>query len=214
MRLFDITLCNAIKLKLLTKMLVSLLFQNKWLCTSLKPLCHILGGGFCPIGSWRRIPRKGPGCLQSQPPMKREDKSTPLFWPQCFSTRPKERRWSFKTWRMSVFSLQPWYTSNICMASYRCLGCVWGLSELLWILSGGYDVKAIDKHPIRLIFISLFLFSQLPGSGIGQIVLYFGVSGRCLEGVWEVSGGCLGDSGYCAGGYDMQAIDNHPIRVI
>ena len=72
------------------------------------------------------------------------------------------------------------------------------MSELLWILSGGYDVKAIDKHPIRLIFISLFLFSQLPG--IGQIVLYFGVSGRYLEGVWEVSGGCLSDSGYYVGG--------------
>ena len=55
-------------------------------------------------------------------------------------------------------------------------------------------MKAIDKHPVRLIFISLFLFSQLPG--IGQNVIYFGVSGRCLEGVWEVSGGCLGDSGY------------------
>ena len=36
----------------------------------------------------------------------------------------------------------------------------------------------------------------------------------CLEGVWEVSGGCLSDSGYCLGGYDMQAIDNHPIRFI
>ena len=66
------------------------------------------------------------------------------------------------------------------------------------MLSGRYNVKAIDKHPVRLIFISLFLFSQLPG--IGQIVLYFGVSGRCLEGVWEVSGGCLGDSGYYVGG--------------
>ena len=31
-------------------------------------------------------------------------------------------------------------------------------------------------------------------------MLYFGVSGRCLEGVWEVSGGCLGDSGYYVGG--------------
>ena len=36
----------------------------------------------------------------------------------------------------------------------------------------------------------------------------------CLEGVWEVSGGCLSDSGYYLGGYDMQAIDKHLIRLI
>ena len=33
---------------------------------------------------------------------------------------------------------------------------------------------------------------DLPGK-----VLNFGVSVGCLEGVWKVSGGCLGDSGYC-----------------
>ena len=79
---------------------------------------------------------------------------------------------------------------------YRLSGCLQGvwrvsgrrlkLSEWLWILSGGYDVQAIDKHPIWHIFISLFLFSQLPK--IGQNVPYFGVSGGCLEGVWEASG--------------------------
>ena len=67
-------------------------------------------------------------------------------------------------------------------------------------------MKAIDKHPVRLIFISLFLFSQLPR--LDQNVLYFGVSVGCLEGVREVSGGCLSDSGYCLGGYDVQAIYN------
>ena len=36
----------------------------------------------------------------------------------------------------------------------------------------------------------------------------------CLEGVWEVSGGCLSDSGYYLGEYDVQAIDNNPIRFI
>ena len=36
----------------------------------------------------------------------------------------------------------------------------------------------------------------------------------CLEGVWEVSVGCLSDSGYCLGRYDVQAIDNNPIRFI
>ena len=59
-------------------------------------------------------------------------------------------------------------------------------------------MKAIDKHPVRPISIRLFLFSELPR--IDQNMLYFGVSERCLEGVWEVSGGCLGDSGYYVGG--------------
>ena len=43
--------------------------------------------------------------------------------------------------------------------------------------------------------------SQLPR--IGQNVPYFGVSVGCLEGVWEVSGGCLSDSGYCQGVYGV-----------
>ena len=59
--------------------LFSSLFQNKCLCTSSKPLYQIPGGGFGPTDSRRRIPRKGRGCLQNQPPNKREDKLTPLF---------------------------------------------------------------------------------------------------------------------------------------
>ena len=51
---------------------------------------------------------------------------------------------------------------------------------------GAYDVQAIDKHPILIIFMSLFLFSQVPQ--IGQNVLYFRVSAGCLEDVWEASG--------------------------
>ena len=51
----------------------------------------------------------------------------------------------------------------------------------------GYDAQAIDKHPIRLIYICLFFFSQLP-----RIIQNVGVSVGCLEGVWEVSGRCLG----------------------
>ena len=42
-------------------------------------------------------------------------------------------------------------------------------------------------------------------------MLYVGVSEGCLEGVWEVSEGCLSDSGYCLGGYDLHAINKHPI---
>ena len=37
--------------------------------------------------------------------------------------------------------------------SEGCLGGVWRLSEWLWIQSGGGGVQAIDKNPIRLIFI-------------------------------------------------------------
>ena len=70
----------------------------------------------------------------------------------------------------------------------------------------GYDVQALFKHPIRLILNSCFLFSQWPWDG--QNLPKLGVSVGCLEGVWEVSGGCLSDSGYCLGGYDVQAIDN------
>ena len=73
-------------------------------------------------------------------------------------------------------------------------------------------MKAIDKHPVRLIFISHFLFSQLPS--IGQNVLYLWVCGRCLGGVWEVSGGCLSDSGCCQEGYDVQETNKHPTRLI
>ena len=42
-------------------------------------------------------------------------------------------------------------------------------------------------------------------------MLYVGVSEGCLEGVWEVSEGCLSDSGYYLGGYDLHAINKHPI---
>ena len=41
------------------------------------------------------------------------------------------------------------------------------------------------------------LLSFLPVTSHSQKVLNFGVSVGCLEGVWRVSGGCLGDSGYC-----------------
>ena len=74
--------------------------------------------------------------------------------------------------------------------SVGCLGGVWEvsggcLSDSGYCL-GRYDVQAIDNHPIRFIYITLFLFSQLPR--IGQNVPYFGVSLGCLEDVWGVSG--------------------------
>ena len=66
------------------------------------------------------------------------------------------------------------------------LGGVWGCLSDPGHSVGAYDVQAIDKHPILIIFMSLFLFSQLPQ--IGQNVLYFRVSAGCLEDVWEASG--------------------------
>ena len=88
------------------------------------------------------------------------------------------------------------------------LGCLEGN----WKVSGGRmsdsgcclvgcDLQEMKKHPVRLIFIILFLFSQLPR--IGHNVPYFGVSVGCLGGVWEVPRGCLSDSGYCQGVYGV-----------
>ena len=51
------------------------------------------------------------------------------------------------------------------------------------------------------------LLPFLPATSHGQKVLHFGVSVGCLEGVCKVSGGCLGDSEYCLGGYDAKSID-------
>ena len=67
-------------------------------------------------------------------------------------------------------------------------------------------MQAISKHPTRLILISLSLFSQLP-----RIIQNVGVSVGCLEGVWEVSGGCLSDSGHCLGGYGVKSFDKNSI---
>ena len=61
-------------------------------------------------------------------------------------------------------------------------------------------------------FNSCFLFSQLPQ--IGQNVSYFGVYVGCLEGISEVSGDCLGDSGYCLWGGGLQAIGKNLIILI
>ena len=85
------------------------------------------------------------------------------------------------------------------------------LSDSVYCL-GGYDMQAIDNHPIRFIYITVFLFSQLPR--IGQNVPYFGVSVGCLEGVWEVSGGCLAHSGLCLGHIDAKSIAISPVEII
>ena len=77
---------------------------------------------------------------------------------------------------------------------------------------GGYDMQAIDNHPIGFIYITIFLFSHLPR--IGQNVPYFGVSVGCLEGVWYVSGGCLAHQGLCLGPIDAKSIAISPVEMI
>ena len=88
------------------------------------------------------------------------------------------------------------------------MGC---LSDYGYCL-GGCDMQAIDNHPIKFIYITVFLFSQLPR--IGQNVPYFGVSVGCLEGVWEVSGGCLAHSGLCLGPIDAKSVAISPVEMI
>ena len=47
------------------------------------------------------------------------------------------------------------------------------------------------------------------------MVLFIPAASECLKGVWEVSGGCLSDSGSSLeGGRGVQAIDKNPIRFI
>ena len=69
---------------------------------------------------------------------------------------------------------------------------------------------------LSIVLIGWFLFSQWPAldripSWISHWVPYFKVFVGSLADVWEVSGGCVSDSGYCLGKYDVQAIDKHPI---
>ena len=67
---------------------------------------------------------------------------------------------------------------NAWRLSGKCLRGVWGLCEWLWILSGWYDVQAIDEDMKRLILFTWLIFSLLPW--IGQNVLYCRVSEGCL----------------------------------
>ena len=60
---------------------------------------------------------------------------------------------------------------------------------------GEYRCHINHKQLNRSCHIKLLPF--LPVTSLSQKVLNFGVSVGCLEGVWKVSGGCLGDSGYC-----------------
>ena len=72
-------------------------------------------------------------------------------------------------------------------------------------MSGEYRCHINHKQLKRSHHIKLLPF--LPMTSHGQKVLNFGVSVGCLEGVWKVSGGCLGDSGYCLLGSNAKSID-------
>ncbi len=62
------------------------------------------------------------------------------------------------------------------------------VSKGVWQMAGGY---LIENSCVRAIIFSCRFFSHI------QKVLNFGGSVRCLEDVWKVSGGRVGDSGYC-----------------
>ena len=106
--------------------------------------------------------------------------------------------------------------------SERCVEGGWRLLGWLWPHPGGlsYQInwqKSIEGT-LSIVLIGLFLFSQWPW--IGHRMPYFGVSVRCLEDVWEVSGvvwvtldivwGGVG----VGEGYDVKLIDTNLIWVI
>ena len=100
--------------------------------------------------------------------------------------------------------------------SGMCLRGVWEVSGGCLSESGycpgRYDVQAIDNHAIRFIYITVFLF--LPVASDWSKLPYFGVSVGCLEGVWEVSGGCLAHAGSCLGPIDAKSIARSPVGMI
>ena len=77
---------------------------------------------------------------------------------------------------------------------------------------GEYRCHINHKQLNRSRHIKLLPF--LPVTSHSQKVLNFGVSVGCLEGVWKVSGGCLGDSGYCLGGYNAKTIDKFRMGIV
>ena len=79
-------------------------------------------------------------------------------------------------------------------------------------MSGEYRCHIKHKQLKRSHHIKLLPF--LPVTSHGQKVLNFWVSVGCLEGVWKVSGGCLGDSGYCLEGYNAKSIDKSPKGIV
>ena len=50
------------------------------------------------------------------------------------------------------------------------------------------------------------VFSFLPAALDWSILPHFGVSVGCLEGVWEVSGGCFAHSKLCLGPIDAKSM--------
>ena len=70
----------------------------------------------------------------------------------------------------------------------RCLGV-----DFRWYLAKGMMCKHFLNIPLDSFLIAASFCSQWPWDS--QNLSKLGVSVRCLEGVWEVSGGCLSDCG-------------------
>ena len=61
---------------------------------------------------------------------------------------------------------------------------------------------------------SVLLFFFSPSCSDWSKLPYFGVSVGCLEGVWEVSGGCPAHSGLCLGPIDAKSMAISPVEMI
>ena len=102
-----------------------------------------------------------------------------------------------------------WIVSAGCLDGV--CGCLWVSGSYLGVCGrclGEYRCHIDHKQLNRSCHIKLLPFLH------SQKVLNFGVSVGCLEGVWKVSGGCLGDSGYCLGGYNAKSIDKFPMGIV
>ena len=105
--------------------------EKSLLCTSLELQWNIPRTGFGPTGSWRRIPRKDRGSLQSQPPKRREDIWVLLFEFRSCWIQPREKMWNLLTQMSYASFLRRWciYCSDKVFDS---LWSVWPLELQLY----------------------------------------------------------------------------------
>ena len=110
-------------------------------------------------------------------------------------------------------------SGGVWIVSAGCLdgicGCLWVSGSYLGVCGrclGEYRCHINHKQLNRSCHIKLLPFLPRPKSTKFWGVC--GVSVRCLEGVWNVSGGCLGDYGYFLGGYNVKTIDKFRMGIV
>ena len=103
-----------------------------------------------------------------------------------------------------------WIVSAGCLDGV--CGCLWVSGSYLGVCSrclGENRCHINHNHQLnRSCHIKLLPFLH------SQKVLDCWVSVGGLEGVWRVSGGYLGDSGYCQGGYNAKSIGKFPTGIV